>query len=88
MFQAYVKGYGDRMLDQQIIAIQSGYWSAYYSNAKHPKPVSKITEDMVRRHKLADVNKLAVPKPDVNVDAFLEMEAQFQARLAQQGGET
>lgn len=83
--QAYIKGYGDRMLDQQIIAVQSGYWSAYYSGAKHPKPVNRIAEDMMKRHKAQDAKKLSAPKPDVDVDAFLEMEAQFKSRLEQQG---
>lgn len=85
MVQAVISGYGDRMLDNQIIALQSGYWSAYYSGARHPKPVHKIAEDMVRRHKQQDAKKLSAPKPDVDVDAYLEMEAQFKARLEQQG---
>lgn len=85
VFRAYVKGYGDRMLDQQIVALQSGYWSAYYSGVKHPKPVIKIAEDMMRRHQIEDAKKLSAPKPDVNVEAFLEMEAQFRSRLEQQG---
>ena len=85
VFQAYVKGYSDRMLDNQIIALQSGYWSAYYAGAKHPKPVHKIAEDMVKRHKAQDARKISTPKPDVNVDAFLEMEAQFKVRMEQQG---
>lgn len=85
MVQAAIKGYGDAILDQQIIALQAGYWSAYYSGVKHPKPVSKIAEDMVRRHKQQDAKAALKPKPDVNVEAYLEMEAQFQAKLAQQG---
>jgi hypothetical protein len=87
VLKAYVKGYGDRMLDNQIIALQSGYWSAYYVGAKHPKPVHKITEDLMRRHQAQDAKNLSTPKPDVDVEAFLEMEAQFNARLKQQGGE-
>ena len=85
MVQAVIHGYGDRMLDNQIIAIQAGYWSAYYSDVKHPKPVHKIAEDMVKRHKQQDAKKMSAPKPDVDVDAFLEMEAQFKARMEQQG---
>lgn len=88
MVQAVIKGYGDRILDNQIIALQSGYWSAYYSGVKHPKPVHKIAEDMVRRHKQSDAKKLSTPKPDVDVAAFLEMEAQFNARMSNKAGET
>lgn len=83
--QAVIRGYGDALLDQQIIAVQSGYWSAYYSGSKHPKPVHQITEDMVRRHTKQDAKTVSTPKPDVDVEAFLEMEAQFKARLEQQG---
>lgn len=87
MVQAVINGYRDRMLDNQIIAVQSGYWSAYYSGAKHPKPVHKIAEDMVRRHKQQDAKKMSTPKPDVDVDAFLEMEAQFKARMNNKAGD-
>lgn len=85
MVQAVIQGYGDRMLDNQIIALQSGYWSAYYAGARHPKPVHKIAEDMVARHQKQDAKKMSTPKPDVDVAAFMEMEAQFKARLEQQG---
>lgn len=85
MFKAYVEGYSDRMIDYQIIALQSGYWSAYYSGVKHPKSVSRIAEDIVKRHKAQGAKKLTAPKPDVDVDAYLEMEAQFKSRLEQQG---
>lgn len=85
MVQAVVNGYGDRMIDNQIIALQSGYWSAYYSGAKHPKPVHKVAETMVTRHKQQDARRMSAPKPDVDVDAYLEMEAQFKAKLEQQG---
>ena len=85
MVQAVINGYGDRMLDNQIIALQAGYWSAYYSGARHPKPVHKIAEDMVNRHKQQGAKRMSTPKPDVDVDAFLEMEAQFKARMEQQG---
>lgn len=85
MVQAVVNGYSDRLLDNQIIAIQSGYWSAYYMGAKHPKSVFKIAEDMLQRHNEKDAKKASTPRPDVDVDAYLEMEAQFKARLEQQG---
>ena len=85
MLQAVVQGYGDAILDQQIVAVQSGYWSAYYSNAKHPKSVNKIAEDMLRRHNQAKQSSISTPRPDVDVEAFLELEAQFKTRLEQQG---
>lgn len=85
VFQAVVAGYGDALLDQQILAVQSGYWSAYYTGVKHPKPVSKVVEELINKHQKVkrDAGKVLTPKPDVDVAAFLEMEAAFQSRLAQ-----
>ena len=85
VFQAVVAGYGDALLDQQILAVQSGYWSAYYAGVKHPKPVSKVVEELINKHQKVkrDAGKVLTPKPDVDVAAFLEMEAAFQSRLAQ-----
>lgn len=86
MVQAVIRGYSDALLDQQIVALQSGYWSAYYTGGKHPKPVNQIAEDMINRHKRQGAKKkMSTVKPDVDVEAFLEMEAQFKARLEQQG---
>ena len=85
MVKAVVQGYGDRLLDHQIIALQTGYWSAYYAGAKHPKPVHVIAADMSQRHSKQSRADTTTTKPDVDVDAFLEMEAQFKAKLEQQG---
>ena len=85
MVKAVIKGYEDRMLDSQIIAVQTGYWSAYYIGSKHPKPTHKIAEDMLKRHNKQDASKISRPKPEVDVSTYLEREARFKARLEQQG---
>ena len=85
MVQAVLLGYGDALLDQQIIAVQTGYWSAYYSGAKHPKPFNTIADEMVRKHRNKGANKMSTPKPDVDVEAFLEQEARFNSKLEAQG---
>lgn len=85
MLRAVIKGYEDRILDNQIIAVQAGYWSAYYMGSKHPKPTHKIAEDMLNKHNQKDASKISRPKPEVDVNSFLEREAQFKARLEQQG---
>lgn len=82
---AVIKGYEDRLLDQQLLAVQTGYWSAYYSGAKHPKPVDRVAEEMMQKHNRRDAKTTSAPRPAVDVEAFLAMEAQFQARLEQQG---
>lgn len=87
--QACITGYADSLLDAQLIAVQTGFWSAYYSNTKHPKPVQQITESMVRKYERAKdaKTKAATPRPDVDVDAYLEQEARFQAKLNNKAGE-
>lgn len=87
MFQAVVQGYSDSLLDQQIIALQTGYWAAYYVGVKHPKPVDKLAEDMVAKHnqKQQGALKASTPRPEVDVESFLAREERFRAKLAQQG---
>lgn len=65
----FIQGYSDRTLELQQLAVEIGYWSAYYSNAKHPKPVSKIFE-MLRRKPTK--KKHSDQEPDV--EAFLQLE--------------
>lgn len=85
MVQAVIRGYSDSLLDQQIIAVQAGYWSAYYSGSKHPKPVNAVAEEMVRKHHTQGATKMSVPRPDVDVEAFLEQKARFNSKLEAQG---
>lgn len=85
MVQTCISGYADSLLDQQILALQTGYWAAYYVGSKHPKPVSKLAEDMVSKHQKQDANATSTIRPEVDVEAFLAKEEQFKARLAQQG---
>lgn len=85
-FMAVVQGYTDRLLDQQILAVQTGYWAAYYTGSKHPKSVQQLAEDMVRKHqRKQDAADMSIPRPEVDVNAFLEKEAKFKAKLAEQG---
>ena len=87
VFTAYVSGYTDRLLDQQIIAMQTGHWAAYFVGSKHPKSTKELAEKMHREHLKQDAKKQnpSTPKPDVDVEAFLEKEARFKAILEQQG---
>lgn len=88
VLRAYIAGYSDKLLDNQIMAVQIGYWASYYTNSKHPKPVQKVSEEMVRSHqkKEQDAKKVSRPRPDIDVEAFQEREAQFKARM-KSGGE-
>ena len=85
VFNAYVDGYADRLFDQQVLAMQTGHWAAYFVGSKHPKPVKELAEKMYKNKQGAKRSKSGVAKPEVDVDAYLEREANFRARLEQQG---
>lgn len=68
-FNCFIQGYSDRTLELQQLAVEIGYWSAYYSNAKHPKPVSKIFE-MLRKKPV----KKQHSDQDPDVETFLQLE--------------
>lgn len=71
-FNACVDGYSARLLDQQKIAVQQGYWAGYYSCATRPKSLQSI------------INKMDQPQgrvqqhvAEVDVEEFLRREARF-----------
>lgn len=85
VFQAVVKGYSDRLLDMQILGVQSGYWAAYYVGSKHPKLPKDVAASMLRAHKKSESQQKTVavstPAPAADVDTFLAREARFKAKL-------
>ena len=87
MFIACTKGYSDRLLDQQILAMQTGYWAAYFVGSKHPKSPKELSERMCNEHMKLDakLKNPTSPRPEVDVEGFLEMEAKFKAKMEQQG---
>ena len=82
VFQAYVLGYSDHLFDQQILAVQAGYWAGYYSKAKRPKNIKSILTSMLRKRTQAE-KKVRTPAPEVDVEAFLAMEQKFKERMSQ-----
>lgn len=85
VFQAVVSGYSDRLLDMQILSVQTGYWAAYYVGSKRPKLPKDVAASMLRAHKKSERQKKAVavstPAPAADVDTFLAREARFKAKL-------
>lgn len=69
-FNAVREGYADRLFDLQLLSIQSGFWSGYYGNSKHPKPLNNIMNTMIRNK----VNKKSSHVEDIDVESFLEKE--------------
>lgn len=76
MFRACARGYADRMFDLQLLSVQQGYWAGYYNNSKKPKSAKTIIETLIRRR-----SKPKEHASEVDVDAFLKMEEQFNRRL-------
>lgn len=78
LLKACVEGYQERMTDQQILGVHTGFWAGYYSKAKKPKPIKTIVNKILNSKKSEHVDDA----PDV--DAFLAQEQMFQERLAMQ----
>lgn len=55
------------------MAAQTGFWCAYFTNSKHPKPLNKILKDIYnpKKHKSKHVNT-------VDVEKYLAMEKAFE----------
>jgi hypothetical protein len=83
VLKAMIQGYSDHIFDLQLVCTQAGYWAGYYSRAKKPKSIKQIVSTMLRGKEAEErkhsKSKNAV-KPEVDVEAFLEMERQFQLR--------
>lgn len=41
---AYQSGYELRLKDKLAVGAETGYWSAYFNNNKHQKPLKRIIE--------------------------------------------
>ena len=80
VFRACSRGYSAHMFDMQILGVQQGYWAGYYTRNKKPKSLKSIVEQMVRERGRQD-RPAKQEKPDVDVEAFLKMEEQFNKRL-------
>lgn len=85
VFQACARGYADHIFDLQLVGVQQGYWAGYYSSAKKPKPLKYVIDKLFKARRKGEHSSQTVEKPDVDVDAFLAMEAQFNAKLQVKG---
>lgn len=79
-FNACIEGYQDRLFDNQLLAVHSGFWSGYYTNSKRPKQLSTILDSLLR----AKNKKFKKHSDEVDVDEFLRREAEFQRKLTAQ----
>lgn len=89
VFNAYVAGYSDRLLDQQILAMQTGHWAAYFVGSKHPKTPKNLAETMHKQHMSRDAKRSTthVERPEVDVETYLEREERFRAYYSNKVGD-
>ena len=78
--QAVIDGYSARIVDWQSMAIWSGYYSAYYSNAKHPKKPTDIIKRVLNEYSKGDCSRGNTAQ-EVDMDAELELFAQRDLRF-------
>lgn len=83
-YKAVLEGYQEHLFDLKCIAVYQGYWTGYYSNSKHPKPLSVIFSSLMREHKKAKKDRSnTTRKPsvgiDVDVESFLEKERKLKS---------
>ena len=78
--QAVIHGYSDRIIDRQVLAVWSGYYSAYFSNAKHPKKPTEIIKRILNEYSKGDSSRGNTTK-EVDMDAELELFAQRDLRF-------
>lgn len=64
-----MEGSLDARHDALANAVQAAWFAAYWNNAKHPQSLKRVLAAIY-----ADDN---TPKPDVDVDAFLERKKRF-----------
>lgn len=62
MFNACVTGYSLRIKDSLAIAIQTGYYSAYYNNSKNPKMPDKFIANLYSIDKVKELQKPDIAK--------------------------
>lgn len=47
VFNAVIAGYSDYLIDMQTLAVQTGFWSAYYQS-KRPKKIQTIVSNLLK----------------------------------------
>lgn len=78
--QAVIHGYSDRIIDWQSMAVWSGYYSAYFANAKHPKKPTEIIKRIINESSKGDSSRGNTTQ-EVDMDAELELFAQRDLRF-------
>ncbi len=78
VYKACAEGYSDRVFDQQILSVITGFWAGHYQRAKRPTPPKSVIAKMIRSRETSSEHS-----EEVDVDKFLATEAAFQEMLRQ-----
>ena len=66
------------MFSMQLYSVYNGYWSAYFTNSKHPKSVDSIIKKMSKEYSSQEkVKKVTAAEPDVAT--FIELDKKLAA---------
>lgn len=62
-FNAVVDGYQESILDQTVIAVQSGYWSCYWNMNPDAKTLQEVIRSYTHPNEIAEEKDV---QPDIN----------------------
>ena len=77
-YLTYLDGHNLWVLDQHELAVMTGYWASYYTNAKRPKRPNVIIASMRKGHEPSK------PKAAIDTEKFYQM-VDFEERLKIEG---
>lgn len=85
--RAVIAGYQEHLFDLQCLAVHQGYWAGYYSNSKKPKSLNSILKKLFTEHRKSKIKVAtkALPKPEVDLDTFMQRERKLNAFLERSG---
>lgn len=75
--QAAILGYQNHLIDLRCVAVEQGYYAAYYANAKRATPVQKIIERILKGKQNSEHNSNHKSAPNPNIAAFQALEQIF-----------
>ena len=82
--QAVIDGYSERILDDTIQSVWTGYYASYFFS-KHPKKPTEIIQKLLQETSKKYSNQVSL-KRDVDMDAEIELFAKRDLAFLQEKG--
>ena len=82
--QAVIDGYSERILDDTIQSVWTGYYASYFFG-KHPKKPTEIIEKLMQEFHKKRYSQVSL-KRDVDMDAEIELFAKRDLAFLQERG--